>query len=64
MPRIRTIKGAFDEIRKNDPDTALTEYRIRQLVLSGAIHSRKAGTKILLDIDELTEYYGSHREVI
>ena len=56
MPRIRTIKQAFDELIHADPSTAMTEFRIRQLILSGAIPSFKAGTRYMIDMDNLEEY--------
>ena len=36
-PRMRTIQEAAAELRKIDPGTAVTPYRIRQLVLDGTI---------------------------
>lgn len=54
--RIRTISSAFKEIKENDPDTAVTEYRIRQLVIDGVIPSTKSGTKYLIDLDKLQSY--------
>lgn len=55
MRKYRTIKGAFAEIKERDPNTALTEYRIRQMVIEGEIPSKRAGNKYLLDIDCLTK---------
>ena len=34
MLRMRTIEQAAAEIKKADPDTAITKYAIRQLVIS------------------------------
>lgn len=56
MSKIRTIKAAHEEIKMQDPNTALTEFRIRQMVISGEIPSRKAGRKYLIDVDNLSEY--------
>ena len=53
MPRIRTIKSALAEIKGTDSKTALTEYRIRQLVINGEVPSMKCGNKYLVDVDIL-----------
>lgn len=56
MARIRTIDKAFEEIRQADPNTCLTKYRIRQLVLNGDIPSQKAGNRYLFDLDRLIDF--------
>ena len=56
--KIRTIRQAFEEIKADDPKTAITEYRIRQMVIDGEIPSRKCGTKYLIDLDRLQRYLG------
>lgn len=58
MARIRTIKKAYEEISKADPNTCLTEHHIRQLAINGNIPTTKAGNKYLLDLDKLIEYLG------
>lgn len=55
--RIRTISQAHREIKDADPETAITEYRIRQLVVDGVIPSTKSGAKYLIDMDKLQEYF-------
>lgn len=59
MSRIRTIKAAFEEVKRLDPNTSLTEYRIRQLVVSGEIPSKKVGTKYTLNLEDLLLYFES-----
>ena len=54
--RMRTIKEAAAELRAMDEKTAITEYRLRQLVLSGAVPSFQAGNKYLLNMDLLIEH--------
>lgn len=56
MARIRTIKKAYEEISKADPNTCLTEHRIRQLAVNGDIPTTKAGSRYLLDMDKLFAY--------
>ena len=53
MPQIRTIKGAADEIKKIDPDTAITEYRIRSLVNEKSIPSVSVGNRKLVNMDDV-----------
>lgn len=55
-PRMRTIQEAAAELRKIDPGTAVTPYRIRQLVLDGTIPHVKAGNKRLVNLDTLMHY--------
>ena len=55
-PRMRTIGEAAAELRKIDPGTAVTPYRIRQLVLDGSIPHVKAGNKRLVNLDTLLPY--------
>lgn len=55
-PRMRTIKEAAAELREIDPNTAVTPYCIRRLVLEGAIPHVKTGNKRLINFDKLLEY--------
>lgn len=57
MSNYRTIKSAYEEVKALDPNTALTEYRIRQVVTSGEIPSRKAGAKYIFSLDDLMNYF-------
>lgn len=54
--RLRTIKQTITEIRDNDPNTCLTEWGLRSMILEGAIPSIRRGAKYLIDIDDI-EYY-------
>ena len=56
MPRMRTIAEVADELRKADPNTALTKYAIRQMVLNGTIPCIKVGKKRLINMDVLEAY--------
>lgn len=56
MQKIRTIRKAAAEIRKEDPDTAITEYFIRQLVNTGEIPSMKANSKSMINMQDLYDY--------
>ena len=54
--RMRTISEAAKWVKETDPHTALTPTAIRRLVISGAIPSRRAGTKYLINLDTLEVY--------
>ena len=56
MPRMRTIQEAAKELRQSDPNTALTPYAIRQMVLKGEIPCVRAGKKRLINMDILEAY--------
>lgn len=56
IPKMRTIKEAAEELKQLDSGTALTQWRIRELVLSGVLPAVRAGNKILLNLDTLFEY--------
>lgn len=56
FPRMRTISEAVSEIRAQDPNTAITPYRVRQLILNGNLPSVRAGNKYLLNLDDLLDY--------
>lgn len=56
MPRMRTVKEAAAELKSIDSGTAITEYHIRQLALSGVLPRVQAGRKMLINLDLLIEY--------
>lgn len=56
LPRMRTAQGAYDEIRKADPHTEVTQYYIRTLIKSGAVPHVDAGRKKLVNLDTLMDY--------
>lgn len=55
-PRMRTIQEAAAELKRIDPDTAVTPYFIRRMVLSGDIPHIQAGNKRLVNLDTLLDY--------
>lgn len=60
-PRMRTIKETIEELKAIDPDTAIREYFVRDLVNSGAIPCVRAGRKILINFDRFLEYLNGTR---
>ena len=61
MKRVRTIQGAYEEIKAADPNTGITLRAIRRAVSEGDIPSRRIGSgkgwKYLLDVDEVMSYF-------
>ena len=57
MPRMRTISETFKHIKETDPDTKLTYWAFRNMVITGRIPSNFAGRKYLINIDLLDEYF-------
>lgn len=55
-PRMRTIKETIAELKQIDPQTAITEYYLRDLVNSGQIVFVKAGNKTLINFDKFLEF--------
>lgn len=55
-PRMRTVPEAAKELKAMDEHTAVTEYHIRQLALSGVLPRVQAGRKLLINFDLLLEY--------
>ena len=56
LVRMRTIEQAFLEIKKVDPDTALTLSGLRRVVKENCIPSKKVGRKTLINIMDLYAY--------
>ncbi len=56
LPRMRTLDECYRELKKLDSNTAVSKYFIRQLAISGAIPSVKAGNKRLINFDGLIAY--------
>lgn len=55
-PRMRTIKEVMQELKKTDPNTAVREYYVRELVNTNKIAHLRAGRKILINFDAFLEY--------
>ena len=56
LPRFRTIKECLNAIREIDPQTALTEWYIRQLCREKKIICYGSGNKSLVNLDSLINY--------
>lgn len=56
IPRFRSAKQCFAIVKSIDPETAITEWYIRQLVESGEVISYGTGNKRLVNLDSLLEF--------
>ncbi|MHB1150694.1 MAG: hypothetical protein ACYCWE_10405 [Eubacteriales bacterium] len=56
MPRIRTISEAYKAIKESDPNTALSPYAIRRMILQKTIPSIQSGNRYFVNLDALEEY--------
>lgn len=55
--RIRTVRGAYQELKANDPQSAVGLTTLYRLVSEGAIPSTAVGKgKIMIDMDNLEAY--------
>ena len=55
VPRMRTVSKLVAEIKALDPGSDVTEYYVRQLAKAGTVRTVWAGTKALIDMDEMLE---------
>ncbi len=53
---LRSIQKAYEIIKQDDPDTAVTLYTIRTWCKEGKVKSLNAGTKVLVDMESLLDY--------
>ena len=56
--KFRTIQGAYEEIRKEDPDTAITLRAIRRAVTEGDVPSKRVGNKYVVGMSKLYAFFG------
>lgn len=53
---IRTINGAVQELRKEDPETPINTDMLRRWIASGKLKHTKSGNRFLIDMDVLKEF--------
>ena len=56
MPRMRTLKETYNYIKQQDPNSAITQNALRNLVRNGKLPCIHIGAKYLLDLDVLDEF--------
>lgn len=54
--KLRTPAKLIEEIKREDPNSSLTLYAIRQMIYNREIKFIKRGKKYLIDKDSLLEY--------
>lgn len=57
---LRSIQKAFELIKSEDPETAITAHTIRTWCKEGKVRCLYAGTKVLVDIESLKAYMTSN----
>ena len=53
---IRTINGAIEQLKKEDPDTPINSHILRRWIASGELKYTKSGNRYLIDMDVLKEH--------
>lgn len=56
LPRMRGLAEAIEEIKAQDPQTALTLHALRSLVKTGTVPCVRAGSKYLINMAVLESY--------
>lgn len=54
--RMRTANEAYEMLKKEDPNTAVTLNHIKTIIRNGSLPVTKAGKKYLVDYDILVNY--------
>lgn len=53
LPKIRTIAEAIEEIKRIDPETAITARFIKEGIANGKIPIIKVGNKVLVNMESI-----------
>lgn len=54
--KMRTIEGAAEELRRQDPETVITSSMLRRWILSGSLPHIKSGKKYLINMEVLARF--------
>lgn len=60
VPRLRTVPKAFEELKRIDPDTAMTMRALRRMVDSGEIPTISINSKKLINMDLLYQHFSCY----
>ena len=63
-PRMRTAEQAVEELKRVDPETALTVRAVRRMISTGEIPHIKVGSKFLIDFDGLCSYLSGGNQTV
>ena len=59
LPQIRTMQDAYKMIKDSDPNTSLSYYLFRQMILNGEIPSIKTSGRYLLNMKDVEERFAT-----
>ena len=62
LARMRTLDGCITELKREDPDTGVTRFALRKMLLAGKIPHVMTGTKYLINYDALIEILAKGKE--
>lgn len=62
MRRLRTINEAVRYLKQQDPETSMTPYFIRRMIVEGQVPTIMAGKKYLVDLDCLLAHLDQQLE--
>ena len=62
IPRLRKIPQAIQEIKQQDPNTAITEYLLYELMRRGHLSQIKLGNAWLVNLEELYDFFKTKEE--
>ena len=57
IPKLRKKEKVINDIRKIDPNTALTTTLITKMIRKGEISKIEYGNALLVNIDELADFF-------
>lgn len=64
IARMKTVEQSYNEIKKLDPETAISLWFIRCLCKENKVKHFMTGTKILVNYDDLLRYLNFNHEEI
>ena len=53
MARWRTLDAGYELLKKEDPDTCITRWALRAMMIEGVIPTLMIGKKRLFDVDDV-----------
>ncbi len=57
--KLRTVTKAIEEIKKIDPNSAITKNYLRNLALNGQIRTFMASSRRLYDMDSIFSFFNA-----
>ena len=64
MPQWRSIHKAAEELKSEDHNTAISEWRIRELVANGKISYTNDSKGKLVDLNEIKHYFNNKKRSV